>query len=220
MPELQERETTALSNSQMETAGNIELLPPQDVVLNSRAVMGAIDLDPWSCPNQNLLVQSARYYNRYQEDLDDICARPWTCRGEKRAFMIGKGAKETKRLLHKLLREYRQGTISEAVIWLQHNESLARLPWIWNFPVCIPFKRLRPCWRDEEIDQFRTYSPAVWSVVFYMPPADTPDQYHYKLARFTQVFKTSGRVIFNEDDSNDWEAGYQKSSGHVFNYRA
>ena len=116
MPELQERETTALSNSQMETAGNIELLPPQDVVLNSRAVMGAIDLDPWSCPNQNLLVQSARYYNRYQEDLDDICARPWTCRGEKRAFMIGKGAKETKRLLHKLLREYRQGTISEAVL--------------------------------------------------------------------------------------------------------
>ena len=198
----------------------IELLPPQDVVLQARAVMGAIDLDPWSCPDQNLLVQSARYYNRCQEDLDDICSRSWDCRGEKRCFMIAKGAKDASRLLHKLRREYQQGTVSEAVIWLQHNESLARLPWIWTFPICIPFKRLRPCWRDEEIDQFRTYSPAVWSLVVYMPPTDNPAEYHNKVARFYSAFSTKGRIVICEDDSNDWEKGYLKSTGHAFNYRA
>ena len=146
-----------------------ELLPPQDVVLNARAVMGAIDFDPWSSPDQNLLVQSARYYNRLQEDIDDICSRDWKSLGEKRCFMLTRGAKETKRLMHKLLREYRVGRIKEAVVWLQHNESITRMPWIWNFPICIPFKRLRPCWRDEEVDAFRTFSPAVWSFVVYLP---------------------------------------------------
>jgi hypothetical protein len=197
-----------------------DLLPPQDVVLAARSVMGSIDLDPWSCPDQNLLVQSARYFNRHQEDLDDICSRDWESRGERRAFMIAKGAKDTKRLLHKLLREYRVGRVKEAVVWIQHNESLARLPWLWNFPLCIPFKRLRPCWRIDDLDEFRTFSPAVWSFVAYLPPTESSAEYYSKLARFSVAFAGKGRVIVTEDSgSDDWEAGYRKATGHAYSYR-
>ena len=198
-----------------------ELLPPQDVILNARAVMGAIDFDPWSCPDQNLLVQSARYFNRLQENIDDICAQDWNSMGEKRCFMLTRHAKETKRLMHKLLREYRVGRIKEAVVWLQHNESITRMPWLWNFPLCIPYKRLRPCWRDEEIDSFRTFSPAVWSFIAYLPPTESTSEYHTKLARFSVAFSNTGRIVFAEDaGSDDWEKGYLKSTKHAYNYRA
>lgn len=208
-------------------ADEVELLPPKDVVLSARMVMGSIDLDPWSCTAQNALVQSGRYFNRDQEDLDDICSRDWDSLGQRRVFTALKGATPTKRILNKLLREYRVGRVQEAVIWLQHNESLSRCPWLWNFPVCIPFKRLRPVWFNEDLESFRTFSPSAWSVVVYMPPSDDAEEYHTKLARFSSAFAEKGRIIQDElhgltdlDGESDWEAGYKQATGHAYNYRA
>ena len=199
---------------------DVNLLPPVDVALDARAVMGSIDLDPWSSPDQNLLVQSARYYNRHQESVDDICAQDWTSRGENRVFMVGIRAKDTRRMMHKLLREYRVGRVKEAIVWIQNNETLARLPWLWNFPICIPFKRLRPCWRNDDINQFRNFSPAVWSFVAYLPPTESAAEYQSKLARFSAVFSDKGRIILAEDaGSDEWEKGYTANTGHAFNYR-
>ena len=205
----------------------VELLPPVDVVLAARMVMGSIDLDPWSCTVQNKLVKSGRYFNRDQEDLDDICSRDWESLGERRAFLALKGAKPTRRILNKLLQEYRVGRVKEAVIWLQHSESLSRCPWLWNFPVCIPFKRLRPVWFDDEVETFRSFSPSAWSVVIYLPPSDDAEEYHTRLARFSSAFAEKGRIIHDEiqglgdiDGDGDWEAGFKKATGHAYNYRA
>lgn len=207
-------------------ADETELLPPKDVVLGARMVMGAIDLDPWSSTSQNILVQSGRYFNRDQEELDDICSRDWKSLGERRVFTALKGALPTKRILNKLLREYRVGRVKEAVIWLQHNESLSRCPWLWNFPVCIPYKRLRPVWFNEDFEQFRTFSPSAWSVVVYMPPSDDAEEYHTKVARFSSAFAEKGRIIQDElqglsdlGGDGDWEAGYKQATGHAYNYR-
>lgn len=197
-----------------------ELIPPKEVILNARAVMGAIDFDPWSSPDQNLSVGSARYYNRHQEDIDDIIARDWECRGQKRAFMQCVGAKTTRRLMHKLLREYRVGRIKEAVIWMQNNESICRMPWLWNFPICFPFKRLRPLWYHDELDEFRTFSPALWSFIVYMPPTESSVSYHYKIGRFSASLSDIGRVVMADDAGDEeWESGYKIATKHAYNYR-
>ena len=201
----------------------VTISPPQEVVLSARAVMGAIDLDPFGTVDGNRLVQSARYFNRDQEDVDSICAREWTCSEQGRVFIapIG-GAVPTRRLLNKTLREYRNGSnLKEAVIWLSHNESLTRLPWLWNFPLCIPFRRFRPAWYDDETDMFRTVSPAFWSPVIYLPPVSSPQQYDEKVMRFYAAFSGLGRIVHDTvNGSDDWEDAYEHLTGSAFDYRA
>ena len=112
----------------------VELLPPEDVVLGARAVMGSIDLDPWSCTIQNILVQSARYFNRDQEDINDICSREWQSRGERRVFAALKGAKDTKRILNKTLAgvprwpRQRSSDLASALRIAQSNSLVVELP--------------------------------------------------------------------------------------------
>ena len=198
------------------------LLAPSEVILAARSVLGSIDLDPFGTVDGNRIVQAARYFNRDQEDVDDIVCRPWGTKDHTRVFIapVG-GAKPTKRLLNKTLREYRSGVIKEAVIWMPHNESLIRLPWIWNFPVCIPFRRFRPTWWDDETDGFRTVSPAFWSPVIYLPPTETPQLYQEKLMRFHSAFAPLRRVILDESNGeDDWEQSYEAMTGKSFNYRA
>ena len=96
----------------------VSLIAPQEVVLHARGVLGGIDLDPFGTVDGNRLVQAARYYNREQEDVDEICARSWGGTEKGRVFLapVG-GAKPTRRLLNKALREYRSGDIKEVIIW-------------------------------------------------------------------------------------------------------
>ena len=205
----------------MNVEKDVSIVAPQDVVVGARAVMGAIDLDPFGTVDGNRLVQAARYYNRDQEDVDDIVARPWGGTGIKRVFVAPAGkSKPTKRLLNKTLREYRQGSITEAVIWLPHNESMTRLPWIWNFPICMPFRRLRPTYWCDEVDEFRTISPAFWSPVIYLPPTESPSVYSEKVMRFHAAFTSLGRVVLDEANGEDnWEQAYEVMTGQPFNYR-
>ena len=187
--------------------------------------MGAIDFDPFATTDGNRMVQAARYYNREQEDLDDIISRTWETSGSGRVFLapIG-GAVPTRRLLNKALREYRSGEfVKEVIIWLAHNESLIRLPWIWSFPICMPFRRFRPTWYDEEVNDFRTVSPAFWSPVIYMPPIldfDAGEQSADKVMRFYAAFSGLGRIIHDtENGTDDWEDAYEVMTGASFNYR-
>lgn len=198
-----------------------DLGPPAEVVTQARAVLGGIDLDPYSTPSINQLVLAGRIYDRDVELMDDIIARDWTAGGEQRVFLgppIGAGA--TRRLMNKTLREYRAGRVREALIWMGHNETMTRCPWLWDFPVCIPFRRLRPCYYDDELEQFRAVSPSDWSAVVYLPPSDTPALYFTKLSRFNVAFASLGRVIVNEySGEDDWCNGYKALMKHPYNYR-
>ena len=214
---------TQIKSEGMGKLKEVSLIAPREVVLGARAVMGAIDLDPYGTVDGNRLIQAARYYNRDQEEVDDICSREWgTSVGTTRVFLapVG-GARPSRRLLNKALRDYRDGRISECVIWLPHNESLIRLPWVWNFPICVPYRRFRPSWWDDETDEFRTVSPAFWSPVIYLPPTETPQLYQEKLMRFHAVFTSLGRVVLDESSGEDtWEEAYAAMTGGYFNYRA
>jgi len=201
-----------------------KIIPPKEVVDGARATMGAIDLDPYSTTDGNRLVQAARYFHSEQQELDDITACEWTPPGDGRVFLGPQGgAVATKRLLNKLLREYRDGHVKEAVIWLPHNESLIRVPWLWSFPVCLPFRRLRPTWYDDETDEFRTISPAFWSAVIYLPPVseiEEGEMHLSKLARFYASFARLGRIVHDtENGSDDWEDAYEAMTGSSYVYR-
>lgn len=200
----------------------IGMVPPKEVVLAARATMGGVDLDPYATASTNRRVQAARFYNREQEDVDSIASRQWNCGAEKRVFIAPEGkAIPTRRLLNKLLREYRAGNINEAVIWLVHNESLCKLPWLWTFPICIPFRRFRPSYYDDELDLFRQMSPSFWSPVIYLPPAGDPQRYEERMMRFYAAFSGLGRIVHDtENGPDDWEDAYQVSFKTPFNYRA
>jgi len=204
-----------------ERPAKCDLAPPPEVLTPARAVLGAIDLDPYSTPVINRLVLAARLYDRDRDDIETVLARPWECPGQGRVFLgppIGAGA--SRRLLNKTLREYRAGRVRQALIWLGHNETIIRAPWLWDFPLCLPFRRLRPCYYDEELDEFRTVSPSDWSALVYLPPSDSAADFHAHLSRFHVAFAPLGRVVFNQySGEDDWVAAYQQTMKHPYNYR-
>ncbi len=197
----------------------VHLAPPRRIVESAKAVMGAIDFDPWSTKDINKLVSSAKFIDREKHDLNSVLSQDWEVPGDKRVFVApAHGAQWTRRLCNKTLREYRKGRINQAVLWLSHNESLTKLPWIWEFPVCIPFRRLRPCYYDDELETFRAISPSTWSAVLYMPPVN-PQSFHSQVSRFYNAFYSTGPVILSETSGeNSWEKAYEVGLKKKYNY--
>lgn len=205
----------------MSEFNRLDLAPPQDIILPARSVLGAVDLDPYSTPTINRVVMAKRIYDRDEGSIEDMLASDWEAPGDKRVFVgvpIGAGA--TRRILNKLLREYRAGRVSHAIAWIGHNESIIRMPWLWDFPICIPFRRLRPCYWDDELDKFRSVSPSDWSAVLYLPPADDSYGFHSGLSKFHVAFSPIGRVVFNEaSGEDDWAEAYKVATGQPYDYR-
>jgi hypothetical protein len=200
----------------------IDFGPPVEIILPARSVLGAIDLDPYSTPKINRVVTAARIYNRDKLTMDEIVSRPWESKGQKRVF-VGPptGAGATRRLLNKLLREYRAGRVSHAIAWIGHNESIIRMPWLWDFPICIPFRRLRPCYYDDEIDEFRNVSPSDWTAVLYLPPADDAYAFHAGMSKFHVSFAPIGRIVFNQySGEDDWLEAYEVAMRKPFSYHS
>lgn len=195
--------------------------PPKEIILMTKAVFGNVDLDPYSLPVNNRAMMARRIYDRSQLSIDDICAMDWEAPGEKKAFVsIAGPAVPSKRLLNKTLLEYQRGNISQALLWIANNESLTRCPWLWDHPVCIPFRRLKPLYWDSIREEFLSFAPADWSAVVYLPPHGTAVEYHTMLSRFHVSFSAFGRVIFNQfSGEGDWEAAYRAYMRKDYNYR-
>jgi hypothetical protein len=205
----------------MSEFSRLDLAPPQDIILPSRSVLGAVDLDPYSTPTINRVVMAKRIYNRDEGSIEDMLARDWEAPGEKRVFVgIPIGAGATRRILNKLLREYRAGRVSHAIAWIGHNEAIIRMPWLWDFPMCLPYRRLRPCYWDDELDKFRNTSPSDWSAVVYLPPVDDSYGFHSGLSKFHVAFSPIGRVVFNEySGEDDWTEAYKVAMKQPYDFR-
>lgn len=199
------------------------LIPPQEVITMSRAVLGGIDLDPCSNPTSNRLVMAARYLNRDVLSVDDLLADDWHSNGEKRLFLgmpPSFGVAPARRMLHKLLREYRSGVIDQAIAWVGQNEVMTKTPWAWDFPICIPYRRLKPCYWDEEAGLFRKVMPADWNYIVYLPPCSTPNQFSRALSQFHVCFTAFGRVVMNQfSGEDDWTSAYRALTGKTFDFR-
>ena len=67
---------------------------------------------------------------------------------------------------------------------------------VWEFPVCIPFRRL-----PDLLVRRAGNAPICFTIrlaaVVYIPPAD-PKGFHTKLSRFHNSFFNIGAVVFND----------------------
>lgn len=207
----------------------VQLAPPEDVILAARSVMGSIDLDVHSCPDVNRLVQAKRFFDCTEDSLEFTLARSWAPesapaapkqQGRRVLVAPPATANATRRLINKALREYRLGHIHEALLWIAHNESIIRAPWVWDFPVCLPFRRLRSCWWDDETERFRAISPSDWGAAIYLPPAASSALFETRVARFHVAFAPLGRIVFNQySGEDDWLSAYRVVTGKSFNFR-
>lgn len=194
-----------------------QLAPPPAVIDVARCTMGAIDLDPYSTAEVNHVVQAARYLER-DEDLEIAAGRHWSPAGEKRVLLaIHSSLVVSRALAEKLLQEYRAGHIRQAVLWLGCNETLAACPWIWDFPICMPWTRLAPTFWDDELEKSHRVTPADWSPIVYLPPATPSEAFTSGLARFHAAAARYGRVILDQwSGDGRWKACYQAATGREY----
>lgn len=199
------------------SADRRDLAPPAAVIDVARCSMGAIDLDPYSTAEVNHVVQAARWLER-DRDLSISAGRHWSPLGKKRVLLaIPSGMKASRVLANKLLHEYRGGHISQAILWLGSNETLAACPWIWDFPICIPWVRLAPTFWDDELERSIRVTPADWSPIVYLPPASPSEDFASGLARFHAAASPYGRIVLDQwSGDGRWRDCYQAATGRPY----
>lgn len=196
----------------MSQQGRRELIPPRAVIEIARATMGSIDLDPYSTAEVNHVVQAARYLER-SPHVDIAAGRHWSPAGNKRVFLgIPSGVPMGKAMANKLLEDYKSGHILEAIFWPGSNEVVTRCPWIWDFPVCLPFSRLAPQFWDDELEEAIRVPPADWSPIVYFPVAFPSSAFQSSLARFHSAGSPYGRVVLDQwSGESRWRDCYRAS---------
>jgi hypothetical protein len=185
--------------------------PPEDFVTASRAAMGGIDLDPYSTKLNNSLISARTIFNLEQQSLDEILQREWGPVGQGRTMVFcPSGMDPNRKMLHKLLQEYRAGRVKQATILLTNSETATKCPWIWDFPVCMPFRRPRVRWWDDELKRFGAYTPPHWGFVVFFPPAEG-EAFLEGLNSFHAAFSPLGRIVFNElSGDQTWQTHFRQ----------
>jgi hypothetical protein len=192
----------ALERSQKNLADKLEakglklpLYPTPQLIERARAVMGSIDYDPTSDPVQQVLVQAT--------SVPSIEVNPIKEHWHGNVWVSPKGAVRDCRIwLTKAINEYRNGYINSFVYFCSASELLRASPIIWDYPVCIPFKRVKQLRATS--NGFEPVSPSTWNLLVYGPPVDQTLTDIDKVTLFYNTFRDVGRVIYNEYAGDSW----------------
>lgn len=192
--------------------------PPVPYVSAARGAMGGIDFDPWSSRHFNRHVCARRYNDRDVLDADEVIHGPWNIPIEGRVSLcLATGAQNTRQMLGRLLREYRGGAVKQACAIFSHHEACRTVPWLWDFPICIPFRRLSYRYWDDELEQLRAVPTGHWSVVAFLPPVELAEDFHEGVARFHAAFSPLGRIMFSEySGDRRWRDDYRRNLGREY----
>ena len=104
--------------------------------------------------------------------------------------------------LTKAINEYRNGYINSFVYFCSASELLRASPIIWDYPVCIPFKRVKQL--RATANGFEPVSPSTWNLLVYGPPVDQTLTDIDKVTLFYNTFQRCCRVIYNEYAGDSW----------------
>jgi len=190
-----ERSQKNLADKLKEANLKIPLYPPPQIIERARTVMGSIDFDPTSDPVQQVLVDSS--------SVPSIETNPLQEHWHGNVFVVPKGAVKNARLwLNKTIDEYRQGYINSFIYFTTASELLRACPDIFDYPICIPFKRVKQL--RATADGFETISPSTWNIIVYGPPLDAVISDIDKVTLFYQTFRDIGRICFNEYAGDNW----------------
>ena len=174
----------------------LPLYPTPQLIDRARQVMGSIDFDPTSDPVQQVLVDAT--------SVPSIEVNPLQEHWHGNVWVAPKGAVRDCRIwLNKTISEYRQGYIKSFVFFSSASELLRAAPLIWDYPVCIPFKRIKQLRASP--DGFEPVSPSTWNLIVYGPPLDQALSDIDKISLFYSTFRDIGRVIFNEYAGDNWQ---------------
>ena len=192
----------ALERSQKNLADKLEakglklpLYPTPQLIERARTVMGSIDYDPTSDPVQQVLVQAT--------SVPSIEVNPIKEHWHGNVWVSPKGAVRDCRIwLTKTINEYRNGYINSFVYFCSASELLRASPIIWDYPVCIPFKRVKQLRATS--NGFEPVSPSTWNLLVYGPPVDQTLTDIDKVTLFYNTFRDVGRVIYNEYAGDSW----------------
>ncbi|MAR13927.1 MAG: hypothetical protein CL681_28630 [Blastopirellula sp.] len=171
--------------------------------------MGSIDFDPTSDALQQVLVDATSVpsveVNALQEHWQGNC------------FVAPKGAvRNTKLWLDKTISEYRNGFINSFVFFTSASEIMRSAPVLFDFPMCIPFKRIKQLRATSK--GFEPVSPSTWNIILYGPPVDTVISDVDKVSLFYNSFRDIGRVTYNEWAGDNWQRDleyYEEHKGDV-----
>ncbi len=171
--------------------------------------MGRIDFDPTSDPLQQVLVDSTSVPSIEVNPLQEH----WT----GNCFVAPKGAVRNTRIwLNKTVSEYRNGHIKQFVFFTNASEIVRSAPVAFDFPLCVPFKRVKQLRATPE--GFKPVSPSTWNVIIYGPPMTAVLTDVDKISLFYSTFRDIGRVIFNEWAGDNWQKDldfFEENRGNV-----
>jgi hypothetical protein len=173
----------------------LPLYPTPQLIERARTVMGSIDYDPTSDPVQQVLVDAT--------SVPGIEVNPIKEHWHGNVWVSPKGAVRDCRIwLMKTINEYRNGYINSFIYFCSASELLRASPIIWDYPVCIPFKRVKQL--RATANGFEPVSPSTWNLLVYGPPADQTLTDIDKVTLFYNTFRDVGRVIYNEHAGDNW----------------
>ena len=173
----------------------LPLYPTPQLIERARTVMGSIDFDPTSDPVQQVLVDAV--------SVPSIEVNPIKEHWHGNVWVSPKGAvRECRIWLNKTINEYRNGYIKSFVYFSSASELLRASPVIWDYPVCIPFKRVKQLRATG--NGFEPVSPSTWNFLVYGPPTDATLTDIDKVSLFHNTFRDVGRIIYNEYAGDSW----------------
>ena len=171
--------------------------------------MGSIDFDPTSDPVQQVLVDAS--------SVPSLEINPLQEHWHGNVFVAPKGAVKNSRIwFNKTLNEYRNNYIDSFIFFTSASELLRAAPAIFDYPLCIPFKRVRQLRATS--NGFEHVSPSTWNVVVYGPPLDDVISDIDKTTLFYNTFRDIGRICFNEYAGDGWNKDleyYEEKRGNV-----
>lgn len=155
-----------------------EWYTPAEYTAAVHTLMGSIDLDPASCETANRVVRARTFYTKEQDGL----RYPWL----GRVFLnppYGKvGGRSNQDLWSaRLLAEYREGRVEEAVLLVNAATDTAWFQRLWAYPICFVKGRI-PFWRPEGSAE----SPTHPSAFVYLGQDNE---------RFRDLFREFGTVV-------------------------
>ena len=187
----------------------LPLYPTPQLIERARTVMGSIDYDPTSDPVQQVLVDST--------SVPSLEVNPLQEHWHGNVWVAPKGAVRNSRIwLNKTISEYRNGYIKSFVYFTSASELLRAAPVVWDYPMCIPFRRIKQLRATPE--GFESVCPSTWNFLLYGPPLDDVITDIDKVTLFYNSFRDIGRVIFNEFAGDSWAKDlsfYEQHKGDV-----
>lgn len=187
----------------------LPLYPTPQLIDRARQVMGSIDFDPTSDPVQQVLVDAT--------SVPSIEINPLQEHWHGNVWVAPKGAVRDNRLwLKKTLSEYRNGYIKSFIFFSSASELLRAEPVIWDYPVCIPFKRVKQLRAGP--NGFEQVCPSTWNLLIYGPPLDQTLTDIDKVSLFYSTFRDIGRIIYSEFAGDGWVKDleyYEENRGNV-----